>query len=641
MANPPRQKRDRWLPILAGLFVAGLFLYFTHRAPFVYYSHDDLMNLDGYWSKPFPLLKAIAFFWEPYYRPIGAIVYRSVFAIWGFAPRPLYAIYYAVIFLNLGIAYLLFKRLSGSREMAGIAMLLFAFHGQLASLYYSAGAMYDVFCFLFFCLALIVYLYSRAQNRLPGLWPALGVLACQILALDSKEMAATLPAILLVYELIFHPLDFRSVRAIAQWCIREGRTALLAALCVLAYLPARLANGGIAHLQGYAPSFTLTRWLEETGTYLAYVIYRNNPSARYGVTPLPPVGIAIFCAFLIAIALWARRRVVWFGLLFFWITLLPVAFIATRLGFVLYLPLAGLALAAAACLVRLKEIFSAFFAKQPSARGASIALFFATALAMVFVDRHYAPPAPRAWFSPYKKTLDQISQLYPTLPHGATLLFVHTPLDDDWDMHFLLRLYYRDTSLFITQLNGRPEQRIPLDQLPHYDHVLDFENGRYVELDNTDAALSIQLHLLKAAVRTADWGECMLAGMPAARRYIVKDVLASGSAAEGYWTLDRPELQFQLSSVQHDLFREHFYIPSETLRQTGPLLIDFYVNGHLLDHARFAQDGEVVYRHMVPPEWLRTGAPTIVEMQVRNPYIAPRGGTRLGVILRSAVFTSS
>lgn len=633
----PRGTIERLAPYLAGVVVAGLFLYFTRRAPFVYFSHDDLMNLDAYWSKPFPLWKAIAFFWAPYYRPIGAVVYRAVFAVWGLDPRPLYAIYYAAIFLNLGIAYLLFKRLTGSREIAGIAMLLFAFHGKLASLYYSAGAMYDVFCFLFFCSALIVYLRSRTQDRLPGLWRTLGVLACQILALDSKEMAITLPAILVAYELIFHPPDFRGMRAVARWCIREGRTALLAALCVLVYLPARLSRGGIAHLQGYVPHYTVTRWLKEIGVYLAYVIYRNNPSAQYGVTPLSALGVAIFCTVLIAIALWARRRVVWFGLLFFWITIEPVAFIDTRLGFVLYLPLAGLALAAAACLVRLKETVAQCFSKMPSPRAMAIALFAATALAMAFVDHHYAPPAPRAWFSPFKKTMDQISQLYPALAHGATLLFVHTPIDNDWDMDFLLRLYYRDTSLFITELNGPPEQRIPLDRLPHYDHVLDFEDGHYVELDNTDAPLSIQLHLLKAAVRGADWGECMLPGTPAARQYIVKDVLASGSAG-GYWTLDRPELRFKLSSLEHDVFREHFYIPSDTLKQTGPLLVDYYVNGHLVDRARFAQDGEVVYRRHIPREWLKVGDPTIVEMHVRNPYIAPRDGARLGVILRSAVF---
>ena len=59
--------------------------------------------------------------------------------------------------------------------------------------------------------------------------------------------------------------------------------------------------------------------------------------------------------------------------------------------------------------------------------------------------------------------------------------------------------------------------------------------------------------------------------------------------ADGYWTLDEPELQFRLSSVQHHVFREHFYLPLDTLKQTGPLMVDFYVNGHLLDQARFRQ----------------------------------------------------
>ena len=41
-------------------------------------------------------------------------------------------------------------------------------------------------------------------------------------------------------------------------------------------------------------------------------------------------------------------------------------------------------------------------------------------------------------------------RLYPTLPHGAKLLFVHSALDDNWDMVFLLRMYYRDKDLFLT-----------------------------------------------------------------------------------------------------------------------------------------------------------------------------------------------
>ena len=169
-------------------------------------------------------------------------------------------------------------------------------------------------------------------------------------------MGATLPVIVFLYELMFHPPDFRSVRALIRWCFREGRMALLGALCVLIYIPAKLGAGGLAQdARTTFPAYTWARWLEDTGTYLGYLLYRNNPAAPLNVTPLTPLGVAVFFAILIAVALWLRSRVAWFGLLFFAITLLPVSFIPARLGFVLYLPLAGLALYAAVCLVRFKE----------------------------------------------------------------------------------------------------------------------------------------------------------------------------------------------------------------------------------------------------------------------------------------------
>ena len=89
------------------------------------------------------------------------------------------------------------------------------------------------------------------------------------------------------------------------------------------------------------------------------------------------------------------------------------------------------------------------------------------------------------------------------------------------------------------------------------------------------------------------------------------------------------------------MFREHFLLPRDTLKQTGPLMVDFYVNGHLLDQASFAKDGEIVYQHDVPADWLKPGTLTTVQMRVHNPYIAPRDHARLGVLLRSAFFSSS
>ncbi len=136
--------------ILAGGFIAGLFLFFNWRGLLVYYTGDDMMNLYGYWSQPLSsLVKANIFFWTPYYRPFGGIVYRSLFAIFGFNPYPLYVVYFAAMLLNLWLAYMVFARIGGSKEIGAIATLLYAFHGKFDYLYYNAGSMYDVFCFLF------------------------------------------------------------------------------------------------------------------------------------------------------------------------------------------------------------------------------------------------------------------------------------------------------------------------------------------------------------------------------------------------------------------------------------------------------------------------------------------------------------
>ena len=88
------------------------------------------------------------------------------------------------------------------------------------------------------------------------------------------------------------------------------------------------------------------------------------------------------------------------------------------------------------------------------------------------------------------------------------------------------------------------------------------------------------------------------------------------------------------------MYRERSFLPLETLKQTGPLIVDFYVNGHHLDQARFAKDGDVMYEHDVPQNWLTTGELTTVQMKVHNPYIAPQDGARLGVLLRAAGFSS-
>jgi hypothetical protein len=469
-----------------------------------------------------------------------------------------------------------------------------------------------------------------------GVWETLGFLACFICSLNSKEMAASLPVMVLVYELLWHPPDFRSIRALFRWTIREGRTALIGALCVLIYLPAKLSPEGLTSSAEYVPVYTWSRYLHNLGVYLANLFYRSNPSVALGVTPFTPLEVGLILAVLVAVAVWMRSRPVWFGLLFFVITLLPVAFVEARLGFVLYIPLAGMALYAAVCLVRIKDKLRAAVPALP-AEITSVGLFLVLAVALAVIGYKHWQAAPDPLYSPYKLTAAQFSREYPTLPHGAKLLFVQDPFNS-WDLVFLLRVLYRDDDMFITMMNGPLSQRIPLERLGHYDHIFTWDGFHYLELDNTDAVRSVELNLMKVDHPSLAMGEAFTTGKPGALQYLVKGVQVGPPNQSGYWTLDRPEFHFRLSSTEHHWYMERFFLPSGTLQKTGPLHVDFYVNGHLLDQAVFAKDGDNLYQHDVPAAWLSTEGFTTVRMFVHNPYISPPYQDRLGVLLLGASF---
>jgi hypothetical protein len=620
--------------ILTGLFIAAFFLAFTWRGIFGYFTGDDMMNLYGYWSRPVAdLIQANILFWTHYYRPFGGVIYRTMFALFGFNPRPLYVLYYATFLLNLYLAYVVLKRASGSAETGALATLILSVHANFYYLYYNAGALYDVYCFLFFFLALFIYIRARERGEYLARWNLAAFIASFICCLNSKEMGATLPAILVIYELLFHTPLWGRISDFGRWFMREGRGAWVAGVCLIGYIPAKISPQGLGHTASYVPHFNWTTFLQDTEAYLGYLTYWNRPFTSGAVI--------VFYGVLAVLALLLRSRPMWFGLLFFQITLLPVSFISAREGFVLYLPMAGLALYAAVLLVWIKDRLLSVSPRvlRVSSSLAMTLLFLSTAIALGVVHR-------RQWHTPlaskdslFRITKDELSKLYPTLPRGSSLLFVQSLLDGQfYDLVFVLQLLYRDSDLIITQLNGPAPQRIPLDRLGHYDHIFTYEGDRYVELDNTDTPRSVRLRLVKGVQPGTDIGENMSVTSVDGYKYFVDDVIMCQPKSVFCWTLDAPELKFWLSSNRDRVLTVNFKLSSETLKQTGPVVIDYFVNEHFLERVRYVEEGDHSYRHAVPPDWLRTDDYTLVKMQVRNPYVSPADGAKLGVLLVSAGF---
>src|SRR5262249_54867647 len=112
---------------VAALIIAGFTLRFAGDGLLVSFTPDDLMNLYLAWFRPIAEAE----------RPVGALFYRGVFALFGLNPLPYRIFCFLLLFANCVLLYRFCVRLSGSREIGATACLIGAYHAHLADLYYS------------------------------------------------------------------------------------------------------------------------------------------------------------------------------------------------------------------------------------------------------------------------------------------------------------------------------------------------------------------------------------------------------------------------------------------------------------------------------------------------------------------------
>ena len=314
--------------LAAAAAIAACFLYFAGEGLHADFTHDDLMNLYVSWRVPATdHLRDIALFFRPSgsFRPAGALFYRTLFEGFGFNAAPFRIACYALMLVNLWLAYALARRLAGSRTTAALAALVFAYHGQFWCLYVSTGMCYDLLCFFFYAAAFLYYLKAR-EGGLPLGWGRVAVWsALYILCLNSKEMAVTLPAIIAVYELL-------AGQRVKAWRV-PAVGAALTVLFIFGRVTAMLSNAG------YRPSFSARVYLEHAYRFLGYALY--DP---WWLSPWVAAAIALAVA---AYAVWRGSPALRLAVAWMAIGILPVAFIEQRGFDAVYIPALALALAIA------------------------------------------------------------------------------------------------------------------------------------------------------------------------------------------------------------------------------------------------------------------------------------------------------
>jgi hypothetical protein len=239
-ASSPRESRT--LAFLCALFILAFFTFFSYSGLSAYFTFDDGTTVIAC-LKPFevPLwrdLLHILTVFTAAFRPLTTLFWRPLYAVFGFNPLPYRIAVHLLLAVNIGLAYLLARRLQMTREAAALTALVFCYNASTGALYYDTCLVGDVICFLFYSLAVLTYIGGRQAGH-PLSWRHTAAVAVTwLLALDSKEMAVTLPGILLLYELLYRRQDFRD----SQKALRIG--GLLAAMFVAGavYLRVKVAD---------------------------------------------------------------------------------------------------------------------------------------------------------------------------------------------------------------------------------------------------------------------------------------------------------------------------------------------------------------------------------------------------------------
>ena len=448
---PAEAIRRRLPSAAAALVVLAFFFFFTARSAGRYFDNDDMMNLYFAWTKPL---------WQVY-RPVGALFYRGMFALAAFQPIPFRLACLAIGAGNVALCWRFAALVSGSGRVAALACLLFAFQSRLMEVWFRTAVVYDLLCFTFFYAAVCLYIAARKKASMPGVGGSFAILLCFACALGSKEVAVALPVVLAGYEICFHRLKWA-----AAW-----RIAILAAIDVpYLYLKTHGA-GALASIPDYQSEFSLARFSGTWALYLKYLFILNIDVA-------PWMALSVLGAMLaIAAALGWRQ------LLFAWIVLfagtLPVAFLAFRGGYVLYVAYAGWVLYGAVLLTGMQ---AGLTRAVPQYRAA---LFWAVFAAMGWWwgkrNLHDQRHDTRTWLweSPaqVRALADQMRVLAPHLPRGARVLLRDDAFGaGEWTPYFEMKLLYGDDSMTVDRLKQMDGKAVDERK---YGWVFDYADGRY------------------------------------------------------------------------------------------------------------------------------------------------------------------
>lgn len=409
---------------------------------------DDPMNLDYYWAPgPWALVKGLLLFFSTYERPLGGVYYMVLYRFFGLNPLPYHIVVDALVLVNCFLVYRFARLLSCSPLVGGLTALMLVYHRALTWIVYRPSFIFDTLCFTFFFLTLNYYISIRRTGARVTKKQAVLIVLLYIGALDSKEMAVSLPLVLLAYECIWNPPDWRRWRAIRYWLGHDALWVLVLGAITAAYVAGHTAAAGaLTKFPAYRPVLTLHNFAQSNMRFINELFLPDRGNVLSERECLLIWGALLYLA-------WRRReKQLWFAAAFVLITPLPICFVPGRGGGCLYILMAGWALAVSTLLLAPATLIKA----EPPFRRVPLSAIRAT-LALVAVsflwnsdfdpDREMVPSLIRdsqlTW-----SAIQQLKALQPTVPPHTRILFLKDPFEM-WDMKFIADLVYHDRTVAV------------------------------------------------------------------------------------------------------------------------------------------------------------------------------------------------
>jgi hypothetical protein len=461
----------KWIRAAFFVVLAAFFWSFHHLVLRAHFGSDEMMNLYGHWRPP--LWRTIAaefWFWSKTVRPMGALYYLPLYSLFGLNPAPFNFVRCLILLVNTVVFLLVAKLIGRSWWIATLAAFAIAYQSNIGNLHYDGAFIYDVLCGGFYFAALFYYLRCRRVHLALGVRQVCVFLALYICALNSKEMAVSLPVLVIVYEFLF-----------------EGRKAkigpaLVAAAVTAVFVWGKLSGPGtLTTMDSYRPVFTWERFADSNTRILNQLFYTD-------VFTMSRV-LQLWAVLLyIGLRNWGLRKFDprWLFLLA-WvvITPLPIGFLPNRGGATLYIVCGGWAMMAALAARAVLRLF----ARQPVAGLPRKAIITAGLVACIAAYWHETQRSDDRLVPYYLKNGEDTAQAIAAVqalgvrpaPHSS-VVFLNSPFPEYYDTLFIAALVWKDPTIEIWLQNKHPT---PDSVLAQSKYVFDYVNGNFVDASSS------------------------------------------------------------------------------------------------------------------------------------------------------------